>query len=482
MAGAIEDGGSTGAGQTNGGSSTGQATGGSGTGQSDNGGPRISCTPTSIPFGEVPADNPVSVPVVCTNVGASDSTPALIIDPPQASPSVFMAHVDSTIESYPPGGLEPGQSARIDVSYAPTTASSDQGALVIKSNGGDDISVVLSGQGFPLQPCRFMVSAKAIDFGSVQPGSTSQPMSLEIQNLGTGVCVLQDLGIEYDATDSFHILSTNLQPDPLLDTLSLAPPDAGATSSLVVTLDFAPSTFAAALSADAVVSVLDPSGTDRTVSVSLSGAASNSDETHCLQIPSSLGLGGVVWPRDAGVTDCTSAGSPTLTFVNNCTTSVTILSFTLQSTSGDLAPQFTLPSGPALPLTLAGGSAAAIYEIFFEPTSAGSHTSQLVVAHNSQDSAAVIESTISLSARTVPPPTETDSFVATSSLSYPLVGAPLFESGITVTINATPVAHFDGPNQPDWTYDATDNAIVFTPRVYLMAGQTIDVTYPIGCK
>jgi len=227
--------------------------------------------------------------------------------------------------------------------------------------------------------------------------------------------------------------------------------------------------------------VLDPSGNDQTVSVSLSGASPVPDESHCLQFPSSSELGSVVWPRDAGLADCTSA-SRTLSFFNSCRTSVTILSFTLQSTSGDLVPQFTMPSGPPLPLTLRGGSAAAIYEIFFEPTSAGSHTAQLVVAHNSQDSAAVVESTISVSAGTLPVPTETDSFVATSSLTYPLVDTPLFESGITVKINATLVAKLNGQNQPDWTYDATDNAIVFTPRVYLMAGEPIEVTYPIGCK
>jgi hypothetical protein len=177
---------------------------------------------------------------------------------------------------------------------------------------------------------------------------------------------------------------------------------------------------------------------------------------------------------------CTSA-TRTFSFSNNCATSVTILSFNLQSTSDDPAPQFTM-SGPSLPLTLAGGSAAAIYEISFVPTSAGLHTADLVVAHNSQDSAAVIESTISLSAKTLPPPTETDSFVATTALSYPLLDTPADESGITVMIGGTVVDQLDGPNQPDWTYESSANSIVFTFRVNLMAGDTIHVTYPIGCK
>jgi len=263
-------------------------------------------------------------------------------------------------------------------------------------------------------------------------------------------------------------------------TLRAAPPDAGATSSLVVTLDFTPTTYSPSLSADAVVSVLDPSGTDQTVSVALSGAAPAPDESHCLQIPPEAAIGEIVWPRDAGVGDCTSA-SRTLRFFDNCQTTVAILSLTLQSTSGDLVPQFAL-SGPALPLTLPGALGDATYEILFEPTSPGLHTAQLIVTHNSQDSAAVIQSTIPLSGQTVSPPTETDSFVATSSLSYPLVGMPLYESGILVEINGTRVAQLDGPNQPDWTYDATANAIVFTRRVYLMAGENIDVTYPITCK
>ncbi len=162
---------------------------------------------------------------------------------------------------------------------------------------------------------------------------------------------------------------------------------------------------------------------------------------------------------------------------------MTILSFTLESTSGDPVPQFTISNSSSLPLALPAGSAGVVYEVLFEPTSAGLHTADLVVAaQHAGIPPSPIESTIALASRTLPLPTETDSFVATSALSYPLLDNPAFESGISVVINGTLVAQFDGPDQPDWTYDKSENAIVFTPRVYLMPGEAVEVTYPVSCK
>ncbi len=60
---------------------------------------------------------------------------------------MFSAQFDATIDPYPPEGLVNDQSVQIDVSYAPTGDTNDQGTLFIKSNGGKTLQIALTGQG-----------------------------------------------------------------------------------------------------------------------------------------------------------------------------------------------------------------------------------------------------------------------------------------------------------------------------------------------
>jgi hypothetical protein len=118
------------------------------------GGPQISCTPATADFGKTPTNTVATIPVFCTNIGSANSTTNLILHPPTASPSVFSAELDQTTDVYPLNGLPPDQSALIDVSYAPTATSNDQGTLTIVNNGGrgQPVQIPLSGQGVPGQP------------------------------------------------------------------------------------------------------------------------------------------------------------------------------------------------------------------------------------------------------------------------------------------------------------------------------------------
>ena len=53
----------------------------------------------------------------------------------------------------------------------------------------------------------------------------------------------------------------------------------------------------------------------------------------------------------------------------------------------------------------------------------------------------------------------------TAHTYYPLVGSPSEgQNGIVVTVNGTVISEFAGPNEPNWTYQATLNAIVFNPN------------------
>jgi len=114
------------------------------------GGPQITCAPTTLDFGPIVVGKRSTLPVTCTNTGSPIPATNLIIDPPTASPSVFDPEFDTTTDPYPLDGLAPSASARIDVSYVPTTAvSNDKGTLFIKNNGGmgATIQIPLTGQG-----------------------------------------------------------------------------------------------------------------------------------------------------------------------------------------------------------------------------------------------------------------------------------------------------------------------------------------------
>jgi hypothetical protein len=72
----------------------------------------------------------------------------------------------------------------------------------------------------------------------------------------------------------------------------------------------------------------------------------------------------------------------------------------------------------------------------------------------------------------------------TAHTYYPLVGSPSEgQNGIIVTVDGTIINEFAGPQEPNWTYQATLNAIVFNPNTDPpKIGAQISVQYPIGCK
>jgi len=112
-------------------------------------GPQITCTPTSLDFGPIVDGGSSTLPVTCTNTGSDTPATNLIIQPPIASPVLFYAQFDTSINPYPLNGLAPGESAQIDVTYSPTEASNDTGTVSIRNNGGNGqpITIPLMGQG-----------------------------------------------------------------------------------------------------------------------------------------------------------------------------------------------------------------------------------------------------------------------------------------------------------------------------------------------
>jgi hypothetical protein len=223
-------GGQTSGGRTTAGRATGETSGGSTGGVGD---PQIYCTPPAIAFGKTADHSITSVPVLCTNTGTGTN---LVIEPPTATPAVFSAQFDETNGPYPLNGLAPGQAAQIDVSYAPVASSSDMGTLLIKSNSGQGqtLQIPLTGQGLDIPPCQFVIAPSQLNFGDGMVGSTSQSLSLEVQNVGIAVCFVVGLG---SLSDGFAVVSTSIAPDPTTGKITIPPPGTGIVSNLIIEVD-----------------------------------------------------------------------------------------------------------------------------------------------------------------------------------------------------------------------------------------------------
>ncbi len=154
------------------------------------------------------------------------------------------AQFDNTKDPYPLSGLAPGQSAQIDVSYAPVVTSTDKGTLFIKSNGGQGktLQIPLSGSGLNVPPCQFVVAPSQLNFANVQVGDTSLEF-LSLRGAERGHQHLPRAGAAgHERRDErfFHILSTSIPADATTKKITIPAPGPGVVSSLTVSLDFAP--------------------------------------------------------------------------------------------------------------------------------------------------------------------------------------------------------------------------------------------------
>ncbi len=119
------------------------------------GGPQISCAPLTLAFGRVTFGQTSTLPVTCTNIGTALPGLGLTIGPLEAGGPAFSVAFDAITNPYPSGGLAPGQSAQIDVTYTPSVQPNDYGVLVIPNNGGDGQTPYVSLSGGPRSLYRY---------------------------------------------------------------------------------------------------------------------------------------------------------------------------------------------------------------------------------------------------------------------------------------------------------------------------------------
>ena len=359
----------------------------------------MTCSPGSLAFGQaVDGIDPV-LSVTCTNTGTSNvgsGSPVTLILTPTTSSSAFSAAFDEVSDPYPPGGLPPGQSAQIDVTYHPSGTSNDTGTLATASNAGrgQGVQIPLSGQSLNVPPCQFAILPSALDFGNVTRDGGAEPdLSFSVENLGSAECLVKDLVLQ-DPTSSFRIISTSPQVDPTTGWITI-PPSSGAASAMQVDVAFLPGEIGDAGAATGQVDFWISNPTKTEQSVALRGTSGSP----CLvYVPSTLDFGSV-GTNDAGA-PCESAAL-TISVFNQCSTNATLQSVTLQSGSGDTVAQFSVPT----PSGMALGGSPQTYTVTFLPTTLGTHTAQLAFSEGA------VDTLVRVSGTAVATPTQTDSFV-----------------------------------------------------------------------
>jgi hypothetical protein len=325
------------------------------------GGPQIQCLPGSLVFGQVAVGAPATLQVLCTNVGQDvPGNPASALQLTGLTVSgdpAFTARFDSTL---PPGGLTSGQSALIDVVYAPQQAQSDQGNLHIASSDGQtpDTVVPLSGTALNLPPCDFAIAPTGgLSFGVVQTGK-SLTLPFAIQNLGNGDCLVDGLNLAPGSDPSFSL------PGGPIPSQVLSYPNnpQGAPSALTVSVQFAPEqsgTFAGSVG----FTISYPTQPQQTV------ALTGQSGPTCLVItPTTIDFGVV------NVNPTTSAWCSSLKrnvqLVNTCAFDLHVASITVGTGTGT-TPEFAISGQPAsYPYDLPSGSSTS-FQVAFHPDSAG---------------------------------------------------------------------------------------------------------------
>jgi hypothetical protein len=309
----------------------------------------LSISPQSLAFGSVVTGGSASQTVTVSN----SSTAAVTISSVTATGTGF-----SQSGAALPLTLSAGQSAAIQVKFAPAAAGSFTGALQISSNATNaSISVALSGTGTTPAPQQgtLSVSPQSLAFGSVVTGASSS-QSVTVSNSSTVAVTISSL----TATGTGFSQSGAELP------LTLS-----AGQSAAISVKFAPTvagSFTGALQ-------ISSNATNAGISVALSGTGTTpAPQQGTLTVsPQSLAFGSVL---------VGSSANQTVTLSNASTIAVTISKVAATGTGFS-------QSGLVLPLTLAPGQTATLTATF-APQTAGAVTGSLQITSNATNASVAV--------------------------------------------------------------------------------------------
>lgn len=249
---------------------------------------------------------------------------------------------------FPAAGLPAGQTGRVEVKLAPTSAGTKTATLRLYTNdpGAQAMDVQLTADAQVLPPCSYVVEPPQLAFGLVEPGRVVTLASV-VRNTGADACqVTLSLAT---GTDPAFTLPNGPQSQAL-----------PAGQSLVVPVRFAP------VAAGAPAGQLDVRTSSLTAPQTLVPVSGHAAITCLSVVPDHLDFG----PTQQGC----KAAERTLTLANDCSTPLVLSGLALQTTGTDLR----LPVPPAVPLTLAAYAQSAI-RVAYQPGDLGADLGTLQV-------------------------------------------------------------------------------------------------------
>lgn len=155
------------------------------------GGPGISVTPLSLPFGMIAVGTSHTKRVLISNVGYSPLTISSLLT------------TDATYTVNPgPMILDVGTSTAVAVTFTPAVPGPVAATLTIASDDAltPEVPVELTGAGVMVPPCAYTITPATLTYGVVVQGETLV-QAVRIDNIGTDDCLLNDLEIVPGASD-----------------------------------------------------------------------------------------------------------------------------------------------------------------------------------------------------------------------------------------------------------------------------------------
>ncbi|HUB07050.1 MAG TPA: choice-of-anchor D domain-containing protein [Myxococcales bacterium] len=334
------------------------------------GGPQIQCTPTNLAFGQAAVGIPLTMPLLCSNVGQDvPNDPASTLQIGALTVPDDPAFTAKFDKAPPAAGLPSGQSVQIDVTYTPQVAGQDSGHLHIASNDSQtpDEVVPLTGTGLSLPPCDSVIApAGGLNFGVVATGQSLQ-LPFAVINEGVGNCLVQGLALSGATSSAF-----TLPNGPVASTILGFPGNAqGTPTSLTIPVQFSPQQ--AGTFAGAVDFTISNPGQPQ-ISVPLSGQSGPS----CLVVnPTSVDFGTV--NLDSATNTWCSSLKRNVELINTCTTDIHVAGISIGAGT-TTTPEFVISGQPAsYPAAIPAGGAPIVFQVAFQPTAQGAATGAVAV-------------------------------------------------------------------------------------------------------
>jgi hypothetical protein len=292
-------------------------------------------------------------------------------------PPVSISGTDFSVITQPSSSIAPGASTSFTVRFTPAIIGGRNATLYIPSNdpvvGTYTITLAGTGTGTPQPTLQVRQGSTIIsagtgiwDFGTVLYTTSSSPVSLTVENIGSANLVMPTLPVSRAGTDPG--MFSNTQPTPL----TLIP-----GGSTTFTLSFSPGV-PGSMTADVIIASNDPDNPSYTFQArGVGGAPEMNVKQGSTSIPSVTGV------RDLG--SCVEGSTTNTTFTIENTTDGNgnlTLPGTPVTVSGADAGMFVIASQPSSPVAV-GGSKTFI--IRFAPTSGGVKTADISIANNDVD-------------------------------------------------------------------------------------------------